>query len=200
MAQDELGHARALYPLLRSLLPDAGSEIEPESRTNFESLVCVETPFAGWEDFVVANYLVDTALTVTFEAGKDSGFEALAARSRKVIQEERMHFQHGEAWIRRLARQGGAVRAALKVALDRTWDELLCWFGTPDAETLYSVDGTLDESASALRQRFILRVVPPLIQESVVVPFALGPDGASWLLDHDLPWSRWDDSRGQLRG
>ena len=200
MAQDELGHARALYPLLRSLMPDSGAEVEPETRSVFESLVYVETPFAGWEDFVAANFLVDTALTVVFEAARDSSFEALAARSRKVVQEERMHFQHGEAWVRRMARQGDAVRAALTVSLNRAWDELLCWFGTPDSESLYSVDGTLDAPVSVLRQRFVDRVVPVLREESVAVPFVNSEVGTTWILDHDLPWATWDDSRGQLRG
>ena len=104
MAQDELGHARAIYPLLKTLNPNAGSEADPETRTAFTTLSCLGEPFGGWEDFVAANVLIDNALTVVFEAGKDSSFEPLAGRSRKVLQEERMHAQHGDGWVRRMAR------------------------------------------------------------------------------------------------
>src|SRR6478672_4066536 len=95
MAQDELGHARAIYPVLKTLNPSAGAETEPETRTAFTALACLSEPFGRWEDFVAANVLIDNALTLVFEAGKDSTFEPLAGRSRKVLQEERMHAQHG---------------------------------------------------------------------------------------------------------
>src|SRR6185437_13974030 len=61
MAQDELGHARAIYPVLKTLNPGAGAESEPETRTAFTALVCLGEPFGGWEDFVAANVLIDNA-------------------------------------------------------------------------------------------------------------------------------------------
>src|ERR1700747_1568300 len=54
MAQDELGHARALYPLLRTLDPSAGDENAPETRSRFVNVAALDQPFAGWEDFVAA--------------------------------------------------------------------------------------------------------------------------------------------------
>src|ERR1700757_866663 len=51
MAQDELGHARALYPLLRTLDPSAGDENDPETRSRFVNVAALDQPFAGWEDF-----------------------------------------------------------------------------------------------------------------------------------------------------
>src|SRR5437868_14884511 len=60
MAQDELGHARALYPLLKTLAPNAGAEIDPETRTQFHRLSFLDSDFDGWIDFVTANFLIDT--------------------------------------------------------------------------------------------------------------------------------------------
>ena len=54
MAQDELGHARALYPLLTTLAPDLGAELEPETRTNFHRLRFLDSDFDGWIDFATA--------------------------------------------------------------------------------------------------------------------------------------------------
>src|SRR5690242_6961554 len=51
MAQDELGHARALYPLLRSLASEASPELDPETRAHFHNLSCLDRPFSGWPDF-----------------------------------------------------------------------------------------------------------------------------------------------------
>src|SRR5436305_8497783 len=71
MAQDEIGHARSLYPLLQDLLGES-PETEPETRTAFVNAPFLATSFKGWTDFVAVNYLFDTALTVLLEAATDS--------------------------------------------------------------------------------------------------------------------------------
>src|SRR6185312_5196702 len=81
MAQDELGHARALYPLLKNLAPDAGPDLDPETRTDFHRMRLLDPSFDGWIDFATANFLIDTALSVIFEAAQTSSYEPLAGRS-----------------------------------------------------------------------------------------------------------------------
>src|SRR5258706_2241048 len=56
MAQDELGHARALYPVLRALAPEAGPEIDPETRHRFHNPAFLDDSFGGWQEFVAANF------------------------------------------------------------------------------------------------------------------------------------------------
>jgi phenylacetate-CoA oxygenase PaaI subunit len=196
MAQDELGHARALYPVLKSLAPDAGAEAEPETRTAFTALTCLNNPFAGWEDFIAANVLVDNALTLIFESGKDSTFEPLAGRSRKVLQEERMHAQHGEGWVRRMAREGGTVREAQQQALRRIWDEVLCWFGPSGADDPLTAAGILDATPDQLRARFLAMVGPTLSAIGFALP--LRHAGDHWELTEALPWNRWDATTYRL--
>jgi phenylacetate-CoA oxygenase PaaI subunit len=199
MAQDELGHARALYPLLRTLAPEAGAEVEPETRTAFIHLTCLDQPFAGWEDFVAANFLVDTAMSVVFEAARTSSYEPLAGRSRKVLQEERMHALHGEAWVRRLAREGGAVRAACAAALRRAWDETLCWFGAPGTDDPLHAAGVLDATPDELRASFLAVVGPTLTAEGLELPVRRSADDRTWELTAPLPWARWDAATFRLR-
>src|SRR5579884_2075304 len=67
MAQDEIGHARSLYPLLRDVA-GASSEVEPETRTEFVNAGFLDLPFGSWLDFVAANFLFDTALSTVFES------------------------------------------------------------------------------------------------------------------------------------
>jgi phenylacetate-CoA oxygenase PaaI subunit len=199
MAQDELGHARAIYPVLKTLDPSAGAEADPETRTAFTALACLSEPFGGWEDFVAANVMIDNALTLVFEAGKDSTFEPLAGRSRKVLQEERMHAQHGEGWVRRMAREGGAAREAQQQALRRVWDEVFCWFGPTDSsgenEPLKAA-GVLDATPDELRTRF-LAVIGPMLG-TVGFDLPLRRVGDRWELAEPLPWNRWDAATYQL--
>ncbi|WIG58696.1 MAG: hypothetical protein OJF49_001442 [Ktedonobacterales bacterium] len=197
MAQDELGHARALYPLLKTLVEQPGPEVEPETRTAFVNLPFLDTSFASWEDFITANFLIDTALTTIFEAAVTSSYEPLAGRSRKTIQEERMHFAHGEAWLRRLAREGGAVRSATEASLLRAWPETLCWFGpTGDGDPLFA-SGALDATPDTLRARFLASVGPTLTAESLQLPLRQTASGA-WELTEPLPWDRWDAATYRL--
>src|SRR2546430_12190972 len=115
MTQDELGHARTLYPLLEDFTqaePDPG-QVEPMTRTLHYHLAFLDQDFQGWSDFVATNFLLDSALTTFFEAAQTSTYEPLRSRARKVGQEERTNAMHAEAWLARLAKAGGAVRATL---------------------------------------------------------------------------------------
>lgn len=194
MAQDELGHARALYPLLRTLASQADPQNDPETRTHLTNLSFLDRSFGGWEDFVAANFLIDNALSIIFDAAKASTYEPLAGRSRKVLQEERMHAQHAEAWVRRLAREGGAVRAACEASLHRAWAETLCWFGPEGATDPLSSAGVLDATPDELRARFLAAVGPTIRAENLQLPLRQAGDG-SWSLTEPLPWSRWDAAR-----
>jgi phenylacetate-CoA oxygenase PaaI subunit len=197
MAQDELGHARALYPLLKSLAPRAGPEIDPETRTAFLRVSLLDQPFADWMRFVAANFLTDNALTVTFAAVRTSTYEPLAGRGRKVLQEERVHAAHAEAWVRRLAREGGALRAACETALREHWNETLCWFGRPDSADALFAAGVLDADPDTLRARFLSAVGPVITAERLDLPVRAEGDG--YALSAPLPWDRWDDATYRLR-
>src|ERR1700687_3872506 len=61
MAQDELGHARTLYPLLEEFTQSEAdpAQIEPMTRTLHYSLAYLDNDFSGWSDFVATNFLTD---------------------------------------------------------------------------------------------------------------------------------------------
>lgn len=197
MAQDELGHARALYPLLRTLDPGAGPENEPETRTRFANMAVLDVPFADWNDFVAANFLVDGAMTTLFEAAAESTYEPLAGRSRKALQEERMHALHAEPWVRRLARAGARERAALEAALRRAWWDSLCWFGPEGGDDELAAAAVLDGTPDELRARFLERVGPLVDETGLSLPVARAAAGG-WRLTEPLPWGRWDPATYRL--
>ena len=58
------------------------------------------------------NALLDTALSVQIESLKDSRFEPLHYKVRKVLEEERFHFEHGRGWLARAGRERSSPRAA----------------------------------------------------------------------------------------
>lgn len=200
MAQDELGHARALYPFLKTIKPDAGVEADPETRTQFLRLTILEQPFPDWLSFVVANVLTDNALTTVFGAAQASSYEPLAGRARKVLQEEALHRIHGAAWVRRLASQPGQMRDAFIARLRENWEETLCWFGPSPSDSApdpLSADGILDADSDALRARFLAAVVPQFNAVGIELPARAAQSG--YELTESLPWERWDATSYRLR-
>jgi ring-1,2-phenylacetyl-CoA epoxidase subunit PaaC len=198
MTQDELGHARTLYPLLEdfSQAESDPGQVEPMTRTLHYHLGYLDHDFQGWSDFVATNFLLDSAITTFFEAAKDSSYEPLRQRARKIVQEERIHEMHADGWVRRLAKAGGAVRSTLLDSLMRLWDETLCWFGPNDdlnMQRLYS-EGIIDATPDELRSRYLQKIMHTLSSLEIDVPVVFDADMKRWELQQALPWNVWDSA------
>jgi phenylacetate-CoA oxygenase PaaI subunit len=203
MTQDELGHARTLYPLLEDFIQAQTDpkQIEPMTRTLHFHLAALDHDFAGWCDFVATNFLVDTALTTFFAAAQNSSYEPLRQRARKIVQEEGLHTIHGEGWIRLLARTGGAVRQALIASLERLWDETLCWFGPADDTAMQRLyrDSIIDASPDELRSRYLDKIMPVLSSLDIEMPASFNTGTKHWEATRSLPWDRWDEAGRRLK-
>ena len=195
MTQDELGHARTLYPLLEDFVQaeEDPSQVEPMTRTLHYHLAYLDHDFQGWSDFVATNFLLDTALTTFFASAQNSSYEPLRQRARKIVQEERIHEMHADGWVRRLARAGGAVRSTLVASLFRLWDETLCWFGPEDDPHILSLyqEGIIDAAPDELRRRYLQRIMPTLSSLEIDVPVNFNSETKCWELRESLPWYDW---------
>jgi phenylacetate-CoA oxygenase PaaI subunit len=157
MAQDEIGHARSFYPLLQDLA-GASEETEPETRTQFANVPLLNTSFESWTDFVAANFLLDTALTILLESARQSSLGPLGQRARRILEEEPLHWLHGQGWTRRLSAKGPGVKKALTHSLIATAPHCLKIISVA-AEELVDL-GVVDASTATLMGRFENRVQP----------------------------------------
>jgi phenylacetate-CoA oxygenase PaaI subunit len=202
MTQDELGHARTLYPLLEDFVQaDADrAQVEPTTRTLRYWLAALDNDFQGWSDFVATNFLLDNALTTFFEAAQNSSYEPLRQRARKIVQEEHLHQMHADGWVRRLAKVGGAVRAALVAALERPWNETLCWFGPNDDPVMQQLyrEGSIDATPDELRSRYLQKIMPTLSNLDIAEPVSFNAVTKQWELNQALPWAQWDRASRRL--
>jgi phenylacetate-CoA oxygenase PaaI subunit len=218
MAQDELGHARSFYPLLRGF-PEAEAshaaamEEEGWQSRSTSAMACLDRPFETWTDFVAANLVVDTALTTLLEAAVDSPYEPLRQRARKIVQEEDAHWMHGEGWVHRLAADLEA-HAGLVASLQRMWQDAFTWFGLPDDPVLGQLTGAglLAWPPDELREQLRSRLCPLLEEAGLADEFdacsgveVLGLGGlgeqaglTAELINRSLPWDRWDPQRRRL--
>lgn len=159
MAQDEIGHARSLYPLLQELA-GVSAETEPETRSQFVRVPLLDAPFAGWTDFVAANLTLDTALTTLLGAAERSSFEPLGQRARRILEEEQLHWLHAEGWTRRLAGAGEGISSALARSLQATAGSCRQILAAAQDELVRRE--VLDAPAAELQRRFGARLAPVL--------------------------------------
>jgi phenylacetate-CoA oxygenase PaaI subunit len=159
MAQDEIGHARSFYPVLREVAGES-PENEAETRTRFSNIGFLAVSFQSWTDFVAVNFLFDTAITVLLESARASSFTPLAQRARRILEEEPLHWLHGEGWTRRLSATGDAVREALDGSLRRAGQESLDWLDIAAPDLVDA--GVLASGAAGLQTELRKRVNPIL--------------------------------------
>ncbi len=119
LAQDELGHAAALYALLAELTgtdPDALAYDREPAEYRHASLL--DHGRGDWAMTMARRYLYETADSVRLEALVGGSWSPLADLVGKLVREERYHTMHVETWLERLASADGEPRERLIAALE----------------------------------------------------------------------------------
>jgi len=121
IAQNEIGHARALYELAAAELGTSADELafdrEPEE---YRSSPLVELRRLEWARTIARHWLYETADEIRLVSLKDSDDAEIAGLAAKMDREEAYHRMHAEMWIDRLlATDEGRVR--LDEAVDELW-------------------------------------------------------------------------------
>jgi ring-1,2-phenylacetyl-CoA epoxidase subunit PaaC len=130
VAQDEIGHAKALYELLADLTgTDADTIAFGRDAEAFRHAALLNHARGDWAFSVARRYLYETADAVRLAALARSSYEPLAALAGKMRREETYHLLHAEAWVRRLADAPEPVRERLADALRALW---------PDAQEVFA--------------------------------------------------------------
>jgi ring-1,2-phenylacetyl-CoA epoxidase subunit PaaC len=182
MAQDELGHARSTYPVLKAL----GVQPPEETFGGDHRLAMLDSELPDWSSFIAANLLIDGALATFVAACVDSSVTPMAQRARKILQEEGSHRVHAEAWAKRLCRSSEGERARLLARLSETWEQASRWAGPDD-----------DPGTAAALSAGMIALRPDrqraLVRDWLVA--LLSAEGVAIDLPEPTDWSRWDQAR-----
>lgn len=163
MAQDEWGHGRLLYALLKDFGDDVDRVEHGRDPLEYRNMQILDRAPASWAELIALNVLCDGALTVQLEALKESSYQPLRQRVGKLIAEETFHAAHGAAWWRRFASAGDEARAALRTAVEGCASQVLTWFGPDGRRARLLLDASIaDGAGSTLRGRFVNRIAPLL--------------------------------------
>jgi ring-1,2-phenylacetyl-CoA epoxidase subunit PaaC len=189
IAQDEIGHARALYELLAELTGDDADRIaygrEPQ---DYRHAALLNHARGDWAFSAARRWLYESADAVRLAALAASTWEPLAQLATKMRREETYHRLHADAWLDRLAQAGPDARERLADALRRLWGDAQEVFAPLDGEDELVRAGRLREPMAGLHATWIAAVRPrlePIAGElPVVSPSA---DGRSRRTD-DFAW------------
>jgi len=121
IAQNEIGHARALYELAAAELGTTADELafdrEPEE---YRAAPLVQLRRLEWARTIARHWLYETADEIRLASLKASDDSELAGLAAKIDREEAYHRMHAEMWIDRLLGTDEG-RARLGEAVDELW-------------------------------------------------------------------------------
>ena len=121
IAQNEIGHARALYELVAEELGTTADELAYDRAPgDYRCAPLVQLRRMDWAATIARHVLYETADAIRIEALSSSDDPVVAGIAARIDREEVYHRMHAEMWLERLlASDEGRVR--LEAALDELW-------------------------------------------------------------------------------
>jgi ring-1,2-phenylacetyl-CoA epoxidase subunit PaaC len=119
IAQNEIGHARALYQLAAEELGTTADELAfDRDPDEYRSAPLVELRRLEWARTIARHYLYETADAIRIEALKRSDDADVSGLAAKIAREEVYHRMHAEMWIERLQATGDGRRRLEEAVLE----------------------------------------------------------------------------------
>ncbi|HEX9581621.1 MAG TPA: Phenylacetic acid catabolic protein [Gemmatimonadales bacterium] len=201
IVHDELGHANIAYRLMEDIGVDKRWLVFGRRPHEFKHPYGFDQPLENWAEMVVANGFFDRAgITLLSDVHEHTSYGPLKRALVKVDREEVLHLRHGESWMKRLAKAGGAAREALQRAVDWMFPMTLEWFGLPDTlkrhsdQLVYRLKGKTNDE---LRQVWMAATVPLCEGIGIRVPAHHDAERGEYVIDYpfpcqyDAPAKRW---------
>jgi ring-1,2-phenylacetyl-CoA epoxidase subunit PaaC len=163
LAQDELGHAAALYDLLAGVVGgDRDAIAYDRDPDDFRHARLLDHGRGDWAMTIARRYLYETADAVRLEALVDGAWAPLADLVVKMRREERYHAMHIDTWFERLARTPGEPHERLAAALETLAPDAVSVFTPLPGEPPLLEAGILTRSVAAQEATWRATVEPRL--------------------------------------
>ncbi|HSG12393.1 MAG TPA: 1,2-phenylacetyl-CoA epoxidase subunit PaaA [Gaiellaceae bacterium] len=170
--QDEVGHAQLVYRVVE----DLGKPRE----ACFDDLIAGKSKFhnvfhyptRSWGDVGMIAWLVDAAAIVSQKALLKTSYAPYARIMKRVCWEESFHILHGRDIVLAMVNGTDGQREMVQEALDRWWEPLMMFHGTPipaeeDPMYYWRIKSQANEDA---RQEFLDGYVDQIREIGLTIP------------------------------
>ena len=199
--QDEVGHAQLVYRVVE----DLGKPRE----ACFDDLIAGKSKFhnvfhyptRSWGDVGMIAWLVDAAAIVSQKALLKTSYAPYARIMKRVCWEESFHILHGRDVVLAMVNGTDGQREMVQEALDRWWEPLMMFHGTPipaeeDPMYYWRIKSQANEDA---RQEFLDGYVDQIREIGLTIPDPeLRLDEATKVWSYTEP--DWDELRAVVTG
>ena len=121
IAQNEIGHARALYELAARELGTTADELAFDRQPDdYRCAPLVQLRRLEWARTIARHWLYETADEIRLASLKQSSDAEIAGVAAKIDREEVYHRMHAQMWVDRLLASDEG-RARLEEAVDELW-------------------------------------------------------------------------------
>jgi ring-1,2-phenylacetyl-CoA epoxidase subunit PaaC len=172
IAQNEIGHARAVYDLLVGENGDADALAFDRQADEYRCSPLVELHLLEWAHTIARRWLYEVADEIRITAMKDDPDPAVAGLAAKIDREEAYHRMHAEMWHDRLRDE-----PRFRAAVEELWPYAL---GVLDADLRGELVARVGlAEVEAVERGTHTDELAPLWEEMTIVRRS-APAGAQW--------------------
>ncbi len=186
MSQDEWGHARLLYAMLKDFGVDPVEVEHSRPAAEYCSASCLDEPFADWAAVVAGIVVVDGTLSLALEGFAAGTFDAAGRRVPKMLAEEAFHSDFGHAWLGRISAGAGEGRERLAAAIELMLPDAITSLLPDDDEARLLAGAGVTARPADARAGLARRLAEPLSALGMV-PTTDPPLPADWIASRRRP-------------
>ncbi|MBS1902145.1 MAG: phenylacetate-CoA oxygenase subunit PaaC [Bacteroidetes bacterium] len=171
LAQDQIGHALALYTLLEKEFAEPDPDRIAFGRDEMQYKCChfVELPIGEYDFSLMRDFLFDHAEQCRFTSLQGSSFAPLAALAKKIKGELKYHTLHGDLWVTKLGNGTEESHARMQSALNECMRFALGMFEPGEFENELIESGVFI-GENALQQEWLAAITPIIEKAGLTMP------------------------------
>ncbi len=164
LAQDELGHARAMFRFLEDHFDFPDHELEfGRGAGQMHSMQLLDEAPKNWGDMVLSCMLAETAIECLAETFAGSSLKIVSSMLARFSEENYFHLLYLQGWLSELSEP---ERQDFRSALESKLPAIGAWLGEPDAsEDILIQEGLRTKPVAEAREAFFERLAQRLSQE-----------------------------------
>ncbi len=171
VAQDQIGHALAVYTILHETLGEPTPDFIGFTRneSDFRCSHLVELPNGEYDFSLIRHFLFDHAEMLRYRALTQSTYTPLAQLAGKIIGELKYHILHANTWVRQLGNATEEAKARLQSSLNELMPYALGMFEPGPNEQALIEDGVFI-GEEALKAQWLQSIEAVIRQTQLKLP------------------------------